>query len=290
MAATTASVKCVSTVRATLGEGPLWSARENAVYWVDIRGSMLHRLSLGDGQQQSWPMPQWLCWVVERRDEPGFIAGFRDRIAILRLDPLHIETLCVPEPRQPGNRLNDAAVDCHGCLWFGTMDDSERRASGALYRLDPAGQLARCDAGYVVSNGPAFSPQCDWLYHTDTQRRSIYRFPLTVDGRLGAREAFIEFPQAWGSPDGMATDAAGALWVAHWGGGRVSRFMPDGRLDRAIELPALQITSCCFAGEHLDRMFVTSAAIGVGDEEPLAGCLFEITPGVRGSPVSPWGG
>jgi len=283
MAATSATARCVSAVRATLGEGPLWSARENAVYWVDIKGSMLHRLSLGDERQQSWPMPQWLCWVVERQNEPGFIAGFRDRIAVLQLDPLRIETLCVPEPRQPGNRLNDAAVDCRGCIWFGTMDDAEHRASGALYRLDPTGQLVAFDTAYIVSNGPAFSPRCDWLYHTDSLRRSIYRFPLAADGRPGPREPFLEFPPEWGAPDGMATDEAGAIWVAHWGGGRVSRFLPDGSLDRVIELPVAQVTSCCFAGEHLDRMFVTSAAIGSHDE-PMAGCLFEVAPGVRGAP------
>jgi len=289
MAATSASVRCVSAARATLGEGPLWVARDDAVYWVDIKGSRLHRLRLGDEHEQSWAMPQWLCWVVERQDEPGFIAGFRDRIAVLQLDPLRIETLCVPEPRQPANRLNDAAVDCRGCIWFGTMDDAERRASGALYRLDPAGQLVICDTGYRVSNGPTFSPQCDWLYHTDSLRRSIYRFPLTADGRLGRRALFLEFPQEWGFPDGMATDEEGAIWVAHWGGGRVSRILPDGSVDRVIELPAAHITSCCFGGENLDRMFVTSAAIGSRDE-PMAGRLYEVVPGVRGAPGWRFGG
>jgi len=289
MAGTSATSRCVSAVRAALGEGPLWSARENAVYWVDIKGSMLHRLRLEEERQQSWTMPQWLCWVVERQNEPGFIAGFRDRIAALQLDPLRIETLCVPEPRQPGNRLNDAAVDCRGCIWFGTMDEAEQRSSGALYRLDPAGQLVAFDTGYIVSNGPAFSLECDWLFHTDSLRRTIYRFPLAADGRPGLRESFLEFPPGWGAPDGMATDEDGAIWVAHWGGGRVSRFLTDGSLDRVIELPVTQVTSCCFAGAQLDRMFVTSAAIG-SRNEPMAGCLFEVSPGVRGAPGWCYGG
>jgi sugar lactone lactonase YvrE len=87
----------------------------------------------------------------------------------------------------------------------------------------------------------------------------------------------------------MATDVHGGIWIAHWGGGRLSRFLPDGRLDRAIALPVSQVTSCCFAGPTLERMFVTSAAIG-RDDEPLAGCLFEVVPGISGAPTYAYGG
>lgn len=282
--ANSASAHCVCAVGNTLGEGPLWVERENAVYWVDIKGAALHRLSLADRRHRSWAMPEYLCWVVERETETGFIAGFRNRIAVLQLDPVRIEELSVPEPLQPENRLNDAAVDSRGRIWFGTMDDGERRASGALYRLDPDGRTVLCDEGYVISNGPAVSPGGEWLYHTDSGRRTIYRFSLAGDGTLGPRESFVEFPHAWGAPDGMATDETGAIWVAHWGGGRVSRFLPDGTLDRAITVPAGQATSCCFAGRNLDRMFITSAAIGA-QSEPDAGNLFEAAPGVRGAPT-----
>ena len=169
------------------------------------------------------------------------------------------------------------------------MDDREQAPTGCLYRLDAAGRCTRHDTGYVVSNGPTFSPEHDLLYHTDTTRRVIYRFALLADGTLGARETFVEFPDDWGSPDGMATDAEGGIWVAHWGGHRLSRFSPDGRLDRAIDLPVSQVTSCCFAGPTLERMFVTTASVGRGDE-PLAGCLFEVEPGVRGAPTYPYAG
>ena len=207
----------------------------------------------------------------------------------LVIDPLRIELICSPERHLPHSRMNDAAVDRAGRLWAGTMDDREQAPTGCLYRLDPTGQWSRHDAGYVVSNGPAISPDHDVLYHTDTTRRVIYRFPLAADGSLGKREEFIAFRDEWGWPDGMATDVEGGLWVAHWGGARLSRFFPDGRLDRSIALPVSQVTSCCFAGPTLERMFVTTAAIG-RDDEPLGGCLFEVSPGVRGAPTYAFAG
>jgi len=276
-------------VAALLGEGPLWMARENAVYWVDIKGKTLHRLTLADRQHSSWAMPDMLGWIVERQSGAGFIAGFRRGFARLQLDPLHIEPLGLLEPDLPDNRMNDAAVDRSGCIWAGTMDDREAAPNGALYRLDPAGDWTCRDRGYVVSNGPTFDPNHGLLYHTDTSRRVIYRFPLRADGTLGAREVFVEFQEDWGSPDGMATDAEGGIWVAHWGGGRLSRFLPDGSLERSIALPVSQVTSCCFAGADLERMFVTTAAIGRPDE-PLAGRLFEVSPGVRGAPCYAYAG
>ena len=283
------SVRCVCSTRAVLGEGPLWVGRENAVYWVDIKGRALHRLALADNTHTTWSMPQMLGWIVERRNHPGFIAGFKSGFARLLLDPLRIEPIGAPEEGLPDSRMNDAAVDRTGCIWAGTMDDRERAATGGLFRLDVAGNCSKHDSGYIVSNGPTFSPGHDVLYHTDTTRRVIYRFPLAADGSLGKREVFVAFPADWGSPDGMATDVQGGIWVAHWGGARLSRFLPDGRLDRAIAMPVSQVTSCCFAGPDLGRMFVTSAAIG-RDDEPLAGCLFEVAPGVQGAPMYAYGG
>jgi xylono-1,5-lactonase len=270
--------------RAVLGEGPLWVARENAVYWVDIKGKALHRLCLSDDAHTSWPMPEMLGWVVERRDRPGFMAGFRSGFARLQLDPVRVDSLGSLEEAFPDNRMNDAGVDRNGCIWAGTMDEREQNATGALYRLDCAGRWTCRDTGYIVSNGPTFSPEHDVLYHTHTTHRVVYRYTLTPDGTLGEREVFVTFAEDWGWPDGMATDIEGGIWIAHWGGGRLSRFLPDGRLDRTIELPISRVTSCCFAGPALERMFVTSASIDA-EHEPMAGCLFEVAPGVRGAPT-----
>jgi sugar lactone lactonase YvrE len=274
--------------RSLLGEGPLWSARENAVYWVDILGQRLSRYSLAAGSIVSWDLPEPIGWAIERRDVPGLIAGFASGFAELTLEPLTICPIGNPEPDRPGNRMNDAKADAKGRIWAGTMAADCKGESGSLYRLDPNHRWERVDGPYGIANGPAISADGRTLFHTDTARREIYRFTVKDDGSLGDRELFIRFEPDWGWPDGMTFDAGGGLWVAHWGGGRVSRFTTEGRLDRSVALPASQITSCTFAGPELGRMFVTSAADGV--DEPEAGMLFEVDPGCRGLPTLMFGG
>lgn len=276
-------------IRSELGEGPWWSAREHALYWVDILAPAVHRLSLADEGVTSWPMPERIGWLVEREFRPGFIAGFQSGFAELELEPFAIRRIADPEPELPGNRMNDCAVDAAGRLWAGTMDAAIKAETGALYRLDPDLSVSKHDEGYLVTNGPAFSRDGRTVYHNDTGKRVVYAFPLRADGSLGERRVFIRFRDEWGHPDGMTVDAEDGLWIAHWGGGRVSRFTPDSELDRSITLPASQITSCAFAGPDLDRLFVTSAADGC-DDEPHAGKLFEVDPGVRGVPQPRFGG
>ncbi|MFC0203984.1 SMP-30/gluconolactonase/LRE family protein [Novosphingobium soli] len=269
-------------VRDTLGEGALWSARDGAFYWVDILAPALNRLHLASGAIDRWDMPAPLGWVAERASG-GLVGGFRDGVAPIALDPLAIGARSDPEPHLPGNRMNDGKADRHGAIWCGTMDMAEEQASGSLYRLSPAGAWQVIDTGYTVTNGPAFSPCGGWLYHTDTGRRVIYRFALD-EGGARDREAFIRFSEEEGYPDGMTTDAEGFLWVAHWDGGRITRFAPDGRPDRSIALPARRITNIAFAGDDLDRMFVTSAATGLPPSD-FDGALFEVDAGVRGNPA-----
>ncbi|MCW2390283.1 sugar lactone lactonase YvrE [Sphingobium sp. B11D3B] len=261
-------------VRDELGEGTLWSARDNALYWTDILAPALNRLSLADGTVDRWAMPERLGWVVER-DQGGFIAGFASGFARLSLDPLTIEPIGNPEPHLPDNRMNDGKADAGGTIWCGTMHSRIEGESGTLYRFTPDGRWTPMDSGYTVTNGPAFSTCGRWLYHTDTMRGLIYRFARTPDGGIADREIFVRFGEGDGGPDGMTVDAEDGLWVAHWGAGRVSRFRPDGTLDHSISLPASQITNVAFAGEKLDRLFVTSAATGLPPSD-YDGALFEI--------------
>lgn len=266
--------------RDILGEGLFWSARSHALYWTDIRAPALNRLCLAGGAVTRWPMPEKTGWVIERQSG-GFIAGLKSGFAELALDPFAVKPFRNPCPEFPGNRLNDAKADAAGNIWAGSMPESEDRPDGALYRLAPDRSVTAMDTGYVVTNGPAFSPDGRWLYHTDSARRLVYRF-AREGAALGPRETFIRFEDDWGYPDGMTVDAQGHVWIAHWGGSCISRFSPEGERGRVIALPASQITNACFAGEKLDRLFVTSAAYRKPDE-PEAGCLFEIEqPGATG--------
>ena len=279
--------------RDILGEGPIWSPRRNAIFWVDILGQRVNCSSLESEQVTTWPMPEPIGWIIERDGErerrDDFIIGLKSGFATLSLDPFLIERIGNPEPDRPRNRLNDAKTDSAGNIWAGSMDHGETEPIGALYRLDPDFSWSRQDDGYVVANGPTFSLDGRTIYHTDSIRRTVFAFDLNERMDLGAKRVFLQFQPEWGYPDGMATDADDGIWIAHWGGSRLSRFLPDGRLDRSIGLPASKITSCVFAGSKLERMFVTSASIG-SEEDPLAGGLFEVDPGICGAPLLPFAG
>ncbi len=269
--------------RDMLGEGPLWDEARQALLWVDIVGRQVHAVDIDSGRHTALPVPEPIGWVLPRAAADDFVAGFRSGFAFLDIDSGAIRPIGNPEPERPQNRLNDAKVDAAGRIWAGSKDDQDEQASGALYRLDADLRWKRLDDGYGVANGPTFCPENKTLYHTDSAARTIYAMDLAPDGSLSGKRVWLRFEDAWGYPDGMTTDAEGCIWIAHWGGGRISRFSPGGKLLRSIALPATNITSCTFAGPALDRMFVTSSRIDAA-EEPLAGCLFEIDPGVQGLP------
>lgn len=271
-----------------LGEGPLWSPSQQALFWVDILGQRLNRLRLSDDSVTSWALPAMTGWVTERRAAPGFIAGTKDGIATLTLDPVTVTIIAAPKPDLPLHRLNDAKADAAGRLYFGTMPMACDTPTGSLYRYDPDGTLTRLDSGYSVANGPAISADGAALFHTDSVAGRIYRFAVAPDGSLGPRALFRQFARGEGSPDGMTFDSEGGLWVACWGAGRVVRLRPDATIDQIITLPASQTSSVCFAGDRLDRMFVTSAGDGVN--EAAGGALFEVESGRTGQAAHKFAG
>ncbi|MBC8026726.1 MAG: SMP-30/gluconolactonase/LRE family protein [Steroidobacteraceae bacterium] len=269
-------------IRCELGEGPLWDGRRNQVYWVDILAPAIHRLNIADGALRSWRLPENIGWVIPREGRETFIAGLRSGFTELTLDPFVIRTFGpIPElVRNERLRMNDAKADSRGRIFAGTMD-MDGIETGNLYRLDGEQSWVIVDSGYGIPNGPTFSPSGDVIYHADTKRRLVYQFAVGEDGNLSNKRPFVAFPEEWGVPDGMTADVDGCVWIAHWGGSRVSRFTPAGALDRAIHLPTPQITSCVFAGPALRRMYVTSAALGI-EGDPLAGAVFEVDPGCQG--------
>ena len=269
--------------RDMLGEGPCWSPARGCLFWVDIMAPALRQIELASDTVTSWAMPERIGWAIEREGRDDLVIGLKSGFAELSLEPFSIRPIGDPEPDLPDNRLNDAKVDSHGRIWAGSKDDRDELASGALHRLDPDLSWSTHDEGYQVTNGPTFSPDGRTLYHTDSGARTVYAFDLSPDGALSGKRVFLRFEEDWGYPDGMTTDSEGGLWIAHWGGARISRFRADASLDRSIMLPASNITSIAFAGEALDRMFVTSASLGVENEEH-AGALFEVFAGATGLP------
>jgi D-xylonolactonase len=288
---TDSNVRCVADVHAILGEGPVWVSRERALYWVDINARRLFRLS-DSGEVSQWTTPSRVGSIAPRASG-GFIAGTDEGIAMIDLDAGKFDIVARPEEKLPGNRFNDGKVDRRGRFWAGTMDDQERQDSGSLYCIDEALGWTMVDSGYRVTNGPAFSPSGDRLYHNDSARQQTYVFDLE-GGVARNRRTLIQFRENDGFPDGMTVDSEGCLWIAFWDGGCVRRFSPDGEWLETVEMPVSRPTSCAFGGADLDRLYITSASRDLDPDtlamQPKAGGLFMLVPGVRGLPDLPFVG
>jgi sugar lactone lactonase YvrE len=290
----TPHIECVVDAACILGEGPVWDDRARQLWWVDIKAPALHRLDPGGGVR-TWPMPR-RTGSLALREAGGLVLAMKGGFATFDPETGALGQRHDPEPDLAGNRLNDGACDAAGRFWAGSMDDAEARPSGHLYRLDPDFRITRFAAGFVVTNGPAFSADGRTLYFADSPARRIWAYDVDVAaGVPTARRLFAELDPGDGHPDGMCVDAEDHLWSAHWGAGRISRYRPDGSVDRTIDLPAPLATKPCFGGPALDELYVTSARVGLDEAQlaaaPLSGGLFRVTGlGVTGLPVRRFAG
>lgn len=281
-----AAVECVWPVGAQLGEGPFWSAAEQAVWFVDIKGNRLHRYHEPTGQTRSWDTPPDPGFVLPTR-AGGLVVGLK--AGLHRFDPEtgRFTRLYEVEPHASHNRLNDGFVDAQGWLWFGSMDDEESEPTGALYQLTDQG-CRRRDEGYVITNGPAESPDGRTLYHTDTTEKVIYAFDRAHDGDLSHRRVFARIGPGDGHPDGPMVDSQGVLWTGLYGGWGLNRYTPGGELIGKLRLPCANVTKAAFGGRDLRTLYVTTAWKGLSAEErgrqPLAGGLFRVRVDAPGLP------
>jgi sugar lactone lactonase YvrE len=285
-------LRCIADVHATLGEGPVWVTREQALYWVDIKGRKIFRRDQ-DGSVTQWETPVRVGSIAPRKNG-GFIAGTDHGIAEIDLQSGRFDIVLNPEEELTGNRFNDGKVDRRGRFWAGTMDDAEKADTGTLYVMDADGSIAAVDTGYRVTNGPAFSPLGDLMYHNDSAKRVTYKFDMGGDGKPENRRVFIQFGEADGHPDGMTVDSEGCLWIAFWGGWSVKRYSANGQWLETVRLPVQNVTSCTFGGRDFDLLFITTASIDLDENalqmQPNAGGLFMLAPGVQGLSDLPYAG
>ncbi len=279
-------INCVWEEPAILGEGPLWVARENAVYWVDIVRKKVHRYALADGARRTWTFETEVTSLAARQ-QGGLVGTVRDGFAFIDLETHTIEPVAMPETGIPDNRFNDGKVDQNGRYWAGSMDDGEKRVSGSLYRLDGDLALHKMDENYGITNGPTFSVDGKTLYHTDTAKRTIFAFNLSEDGAINAKRIFVQLQaEEEGYPDGMTVDSENCIWLAHFAGSRITRYSPEGEILNVISMPVPNITSCTFAGPDLAMLYITTARHLLSEEDlhkyPLSGSLFSCKPGVTG--------
>ena len=280
--------------RDEVGESPVWSSAEQALYWVDIEGRKLHRWTYADQHVQSWNTAERPACIALHA-AGGLIAGMDT--GVFHLQPqvggtLAATLLAGVDHPQPGMRFNDGRCDRQGRFWAGTMvmDMAVGAPVGAMYRYN-AGQTEPLKAqlqGLIVPNGLAFSPDGKTLYlsdsHPDVQK--IWAFDYDTDtGTPHNRRLFVDMGEHPGRPDGAAVDAEGCYWICGNDAGLIHRFTPQGKLDRSLTVPVKKPAMCAFGGADLDTLFVTSIR-PAGDlaDQPLAGGVFALRPGVKGLP------
>jgi sugar lactone lactonase YvrE len=283
--------QCLTATRSTLGECPVWDERASALYHVDIEAPALLRLDPAAGAERRWDLPARIGSFALDESGAGAVLALASGFARLDFASGALTPIANPLAGTAEHRFNDGAADPAGRFWSGTMHLSTRRPSGKVYCLD-GGEARAVFDGFFVPNGFAWSPDGARLYINDSPRAMFVAEFDAAAGRADAPYVFADVGAAPGFPDGMAVDAEGFLWNARWDGKGIARFAPDGRLDRFVPMPVSRPTSCAFGGPGLDRLFVTSAQIGLDAaalaREPLAGGVFVLDPGVEGLPARRW--
>jgi sugar lactone lactonase YvrE len=272
-----------------LGEAIIWHVASRRLCWIDLWNPALHSHDLSTGETTVRPIAvKAPIGAIAATSNPTRLALIHlDGVSLLRIADLAVEPFCNPEKGRDALIWNDAKCDRWGRLWAGTSHETETDPRGALWCIDGNGHFALGDVGFAIPNGPAVSPDGTTLYFNDSVGRTTYAYDIASDDlHPRDRRPLIRFQPEDGMPDGIITDAEGCLWIAHWGGARVSRFTPDGKLLAAWPVPAKNVTTMCFGGPGLDTLYITTARDGLSARElaeaPLSGSLFKLKPGARG--------
>jgi sugar lactone lactonase YvrE len=279
---------------AELGEGPVWDAGARALIWVDITAGLVHRFDPETGGDEVFDVGRPVGAAVPTTS--GRLAlALSDGFWILDTDSGRMEPVADVEWDDPRTRMNDGACDPVGRFWAGTMDVEGRRPIGSLYRLGADRGLERILDGVTISNGLGWGPDGTTMYYVDSATHAVDAFDFDIEsGAVSGRRHLVELPTEWGLPDGLAVDEEGFLWVAFWGGSAIRRVSPDGDVTSTVEFPVSLVTSCAFGGDDLSDLYVTSATIELTRtqrwEQPSAGGIFRLRPGVRGLPNVPFAG
>ena len=261
----------------TLGEGALYDPAADRIFWVDILGQKLKSVSANADACREYTLPGMVSTVV-REDEGHVIVALDDRLARLDTSAGVLTTLTPVEADLPENRCNDGKCDPTGRLWFGTMSLEGKPHAGKLYTFGRGEKLQVKLDRQSVPNGIVWHG--DKMYYIDTADRCIREFGFDLQsGGISKERIAVTVPEELGSPDGMAADSAGMLWVALWGGGAVGCWDPaTGHMIAKIEVDAPLVTSCAFGGPGRRSLFITTARFGMTSEEiaaaPLSGSLF----------------
>lgn len=309
---TSNSIDVVVRGQALIGESPVWDDRSAKLLWVDVLRGEVHASDIDTGSDVSVRIGT-AVGSLALRSGSGLVLGAGDGFALLEHMPWEAPAGSRDEPRPewiwrlgsgdvdrfgPSGlpvRMNDAKCDPNGRLWGGTMTVDRVPGACYLYRLDPDRKIRAVLDGVTLSNGLGWSPDGTTMYYIDTPRRTVDAFDFDSEaGTVARRRVLVDMGEGVGNPDGMTVDADGCLWIAIAHGAAVRRYTPEGSIDRTLEFPARKVTSCTFGGSKLDVLVVTSACVGMSEQElvaePLAGAVFACDVGSTGIPPSRFGG
>jgi sugar lactone lactonase YvrE len=270
-----------------MGETPIWVPEEKLLYWVDIGSHMIFRIDVKTNEYESFKpdMPvRGLC----RKSSGDWLVVTDAGLAFWNPSSNTCKFIIDPYENQPDLQFNDGAIDRQGRLVVGSYNSNQLDApDGSLYRLDADLTLHRLDKNLVLSNGIALSPDGKTLYVSEMFAHKITAYDYEIEtGTAGNRRVFVVIPEDAGKPDGLTVDSHGFVWAAHWGGWRVTRYDPAGKLEREIRVPTELVTCIGFGGQNLDELYITTAWYSLSDqqrkEQPLAGDLFRIQTDITG--------
>ncbi len=288
---TSEAVACTNT-QAVLGEGLRWDARRGELLAVDILAGRVYRGGVADDGAldliDDYVVPGTVGAIAPVEDDAGWVLATGQGFTYLSPDGL-LQSIVKVAP--DGSRMNDGACDSQGRLWAGALTNDFRPGAGALYRLDQDGHVEQMLDGLTISNGLGWSPDGTTMYLADSGPRLVYAFSFDQqNGTLSKGRTFVAVAEDIGTPDGLTVDACGDIWVAIYGGGRVQRYSAEGELREELIVPAVQSTSCAFAGRDLNRLYVTTATEGWSDVErqaqPAAGLVYRFDTDTTGLPAA----
>ncbi|MGC8683244.1 MAG: SMP-30/gluconolactonase/LRE family protein [Athalassotoga sp.] len=275
---------------AIVAESPSWDAKNKLLYWVDIDGKKVHIYDPSKNEDKIINSNQYVGCIAPNKSG-GAILAMHHGIYFLNFETEEFTFVCDPESDKPDNRFNDGKCDAYGRFWAGTMNLEEKDPLGALYRIDRDHSVTKMVDKVTVSNGIAWNPDNSIMYYIDTRTKSVFAFDYDLKaGSISNRRVAVKIPDGQGSPDGMTSDSEGMIWVAHWGGWRISRWDPrNGKLIEVINIPVEKVTSCVFGGDDLDELYITTASRGLNTDglkkQPHAGGIFKYKTHVRGMPT-----
>ena len=272
-------------IRCTLGEGTLWVSEHNSIYFVDIKKKKICSFNIKNKKKKIFKVNKEIGFIAHIKDYI-FILGLQGELRIQNLKSKKILKSIKIEPNLKLNRINDGKTDPAGHLWFGTMDNLERKIEkGSLYKLDKNFNLIKVDKNYRITNGPAFIDQYNF-YHTDSSKKNIYKIKINKNNKIISKKIFKKFSIQDGAPDGMTLDKNKNLWVAHFHGACVSVFNQKAKLIHRIQFPAKNITNCAFGGKNTKELYVSTATKGMSKADlrkfRYSGFFFSVKTNVRG--------